>query len=109
VSRNSHFIAWLTHGYPLDIQAFFGPTDATRKSSLQFNDWLKATILEGNLQDLTSWESAPGSRMCHPREEHLLPLLVVAGAAVVSDKTQLVYDTTSDIAEHHVVSGYLFG
>ncbi len=27
------------------------------------------------------WEEAPSARECHPREEHLLPLHVIAGAA----------------------------
>jgi aromatic ring-opening dioxygenase catalytic subunit (LigB family) len=30
---------------------------------------------------LTAWETAPAAREAHPREEHLLPLHVAAGAA----------------------------
>lgn len=30
---------------------------------------------------LTKWKDFPGARYCHPREEHLLPLLVCAGLA----------------------------
>lgn len=30
---------------------------------------------------LVNWQSAPGARQSHPREDHLLPLMVVAGAA----------------------------
>lgn len=30
---------------------------------------------------LTAWHSAPAARRVHPREEHLLPLMVAAGAA----------------------------
>ena len=30
---------------------------------------------------LLDWEAAPGARLAHPREDHLLPLMVVAGAA----------------------------
>lgn len=30
---------------------------------------------------LLCWETAPAARLAHPREDHLLPLLVVAGAA----------------------------
>jgi aromatic ring-opening dioxygenase catalytic subunit (LigB family) len=30
---------------------------------------------------LVRWESAPGARQAHPKEDHLLPLMVVAGAA----------------------------
>jgi aromatic ring-opening dioxygenase catalytic subunit (LigB family) len=29
---------------------------------------------------LVEWEKAPQARACHPREEHLLPLHVIAGA-----------------------------
>ena len=34
-------------------------------------------------QALATWEQAPSARLCHPprAEEHLLPLMVVAGAA----------------------------
>ncbi|MES2900652.1 MAG: class III extradiol ring-cleavage dioxygenase [Pseudomonadota bacterium] len=32
-------------------------------------------------QLLVNWESAPGARLAHPREDHLIPLMVVAGAA----------------------------
>jgi len=32
-------------------------------------------------QILAQWEKFPGARSAHPREEHLMPLLVVAGAA----------------------------
>jgi aromatic ring-opening dioxygenase catalytic subunit (LigB family) len=30
---------------------------------------------------LVEWQSAPGARLAHPREDHLVPLMVVAGAA----------------------------
>jgi aromatic ring-opening dioxygenase catalytic subunit (LigB family) len=30
---------------------------------------------------LTRWEQAPAARAAHPREDHLIPLMVVAGAA----------------------------
>jgi aromatic ring-opening dioxygenase catalytic subunit (LigB family) len=30
---------------------------------------------------LTEWAKAPAARFAHPREEHLLPLMVCAGAA----------------------------
>jgi len=39
---------------------------------------------------LINWEKAPSARYCHPREEHLLPLLVCAGMA---DKpAKLIFD-----------------
>jgi aromatic ring-opening dioxygenase catalytic subunit (LigB family) len=36
---------------------------------------------ERRLRLLAGWEGGPSARACHPREEHLLPLHVVAGAA----------------------------
>jgi aromatic ring-opening dioxygenase catalytic subunit (LigB family) len=50
----------------------------------QFDAWLTdsleapAAVRE---QRLTDWESAPAARLSHPQEEHLLPLMVAAGAA----------------------------
>ncbi len=55
-----------------------------RSASAEFDDWLRKTIaLEPSARDaaLARWEEAPAARACHPREEHLLPLMVVAGAA----------------------------
>lgn len=49
-----------------------------------FDAWLQETAsLEPNARDqrLSEWTSAPSARGAHPREEHLLPLMVVAGAA----------------------------
>jgi aromatic ring-opening dioxygenase catalytic subunit (LigB family) len=51
----------------------FGPI------SEQFDAWLTDAARDGNLAD---WEQAPGARLCHPpgQEEHLLPLMIAAGA-----------------------------
>lgn len=49
-----------------------------------FDDWLcETTVLDAAARDarLREWASAPAARQAHPREEHLLPLMVVAGAA----------------------------
>ncbi len=49
-----------------------------------FDTWLAGVIpLAAPARDaaLTAWSQAPSARRCHPREEHLLPLMVVAGAA----------------------------
>ena len=44
------------------------------------------------LARLRDWASWPGARTCHPREEHLLPLLVCAGLAAGPGRT--VFDDT---------------
>ena len=41
-------------------------------------------------QRLAAWERAPGARVAHPREEHLLPLMVVVGAAE-QDQARRIY------------------
>ena len=58
----------------------FGPI------SDEFDRWLSAAVAAEPQQRLTAlrdWAQAPAARLCHPprAEEHLLPLLVVAGAA----------------------------
>jgi hypothetical protein len=64
---------------------------------MDFNKWLKSTILDddknGRLEKLQNWESAPGARASHPREEHLLPLLMVAAAGGEDAPATLIYDT----------------
>lgn len=51
-----------------------------------FDAWLTAAVEADPAERvalLKNWESAPHARLCHPprAEEHLLPLMVVAGAA----------------------------
>jgi aromatic ring-opening dioxygenase catalytic subunit (LigB family) len=53
--------------------------------SRQFDAWLGETLV-GSEPDtrrarLIAWEQAPAARLAHPREDHLLPLMVVLGAA----------------------------
>jgi len=61
----------------------FGPGAAA--PSMQFDTWLSAAVTAPSAQQrndaLTAWERAPAARASHPREEHLLPLMVAAGAA----------------------------
>lgn len=51
----------------------------------QFDDWLQETLLrvspEERLKRLANWSGAPSARDAHPREDHLLPLMVAVGAA----------------------------
>ena len=50
----------------------------------EFDAWLRETAALTRPEResrLARWTSAPGARASHPREEHLLPLMVLAGAA----------------------------
>jgi aromatic ring-opening dioxygenase catalytic subunit (LigB family) len=55
-----------------------------RPISETFDAWLReAVTAEPPERDrrLSTWADAPAARGAHPREEHLLPLMVIAGAA----------------------------
>jgi aromatic ring-opening dioxygenase catalytic subunit (LigB family) len=84
----------------------FGPGAA--RVSREFDAWLRdASTQPAAERDrrLTAWASAPGARQAHPREEHLVPLMVVAGAAG-ADVGKVAYaGTIMDVQ----VSGYQFG
>jgi aromatic ring-opening dioxygenase catalytic subunit (LigB family) len=75
-----------------NLRAFGDPR--ARPASEQFDAWLRATAAlpeaERN-QRLTEWAQAPAARVVHPREEHLLPLMVCAGAAG-ADRAAIGYD-----------------
>ncbi|MHB8723992.1 MAG: DODA-type extradiol aromatic ring-opening family dioxygenase [Casimicrobiaceae bacterium] len=56
---------------------------AAAPASYEFHDWLD-NALSGDWaergQRLAQWSSAPGGRASHPREEHLMPLMIASGA-----------------------------
>jgi aromatic ring-opening dioxygenase catalytic subunit (LigB family) len=65
-----------------DLKGFF--SGAGGDVSEAFDAWLRETgEMEPAARDqrLVNWEAAPSARQAHPREEHLLPMMVVAGAA----------------------------
>ncbi|MGV3625712.1 MAG: DODA-type extradiol aromatic ring-opening family dioxygenase [Archangium sp.] len=65
-----------------NLRAFFDPR--ARPVAETFDAWLReSATLPAAQRDarLAAWESAPMARAAHPREEHLIPLMVVAGAA----------------------------
>ncbi len=67
-----------------NLRALFGRDPSAIRASASFDEWLTDTIaLPAAERDarLVDWKSAPHAAMCHPREEHLIPLMVAAGAA----------------------------
>ena len=56
---------------------------ASLARSRRFDDWLAGSAEDPAIRDarLLDWEHAPEARYCHPHEDHLLPLLIAAGAA----------------------------
>jgi aromatic ring-opening dioxygenase catalytic subunit (LigB family) len=53
--------------------------------SEQFDEWLTQAVCSTDPAErnarLTRWTEAPAARFAHPRAEHLMPLMVAAGAA----------------------------
>tara|TARA_B110000977_G_scaffold195608_1_gene274374 strand:- start:3542 stop:4402 length:861 start_codon:yes stop_codon:yes gene_type:complete len=93
-----------------DMGSFFYNNENAKEKAKRFDDWLNDTCgLNGDVscrdEKLKRWHDAPCATFCHPREEHLMPLMVVAGAAS-GEKGQNVYqDQLNGLA----VSGYAFG
>lgn len=100
----------LGSGYSFhNMDAFFHPSEKSYLASRNFNNWLKDTILHSPdpLSKLRKWEEAPGARVCHPREEHLLPLFMTAASADPEAQPKVIYEVEAGNGQH-AVSSYLF-
>lgn len=89
-----------------DLRGFGDPKSVA--ISRAFDGWLReAATAEPDARDtaLTHWTKAPMARAAHPREEHLIPLMVTAGAAGV-DQGRLAFSGTMLDA---LLSAYRFG
>ena len=82
-----------------------------RFASHAFDDWLQFTLLTLTPSERTAavvnWAGAPYARMAHPREEHLLPLMVALGAAE-SEQAACVYHE-DEFFGSLAVSSFRFG
>ena len=77
-----------------NMRGFGNPTAAPMSEA--FDAWLRETAgLPAAARDerLIQWSHAPAARLVHPREEHLLPMMVIAGAAGV-DRGKVAYNGT---------------
>jgi aromatic ring-opening dioxygenase catalytic subunit (LigB family) len=87
----------------------FGP--GGRLASHAFDDWLQFTLLtlppSERTAALLNWGSAPYARMAHPREDHLLPLMVALGAAE-NEEAACVYHE-DEFFGNLAVSSFRFG
>jgi aromatic ring-opening dioxygenase catalytic subunit (LigB family) len=83
--------------------------DGEAKTSQTFDHWLTKAIVETDESTrndlLCQWSQAPGARMCHPREDHLIPLMVAAGAAGTDTGARVFHDSIAGKA----FSGFSFG
>ncbi len=81
-------------------------TGSAREPAERFDAWLGEVVARAPAdrdRALVRWEDAPAARVVHPREEHLLPLMVVAGAAGDDRGTVAWSDTfmNTRISAHH--------
>ena len=87
----------------------FGP--AARAPSHEFDAWLYRTLCETQPEErahrLMEWAQAPSARRAHPREDHLIPLIVAAGAADGEPAARIYHE--DDFFGAIAVSSYRFG
>jgi aromatic ring-opening dioxygenase catalytic subunit (LigB family) len=89
------------------------PTPQSIGYSKEFDEYLQSMLIgditETKLNKLVTWkEDAPHANECHPREEHLIPLFVVAAAAGDECVGELIDVAEGKRAGEHVVSNYRF-
>jgi aromatic ring-opening dioxygenase catalytic subunit (LigB family) len=79
------------------------------RAAAEFDSWLTEAVTEPDSvlreSKLAAWHQAPGARAAHPRPEHLIPLMVAAGAAG-ADVARRSY---SEPLLGKPVSGFQFG
>jgi aromatic ring-opening dioxygenase catalytic subunit (LigB family) len=77
--------------------------------SREFDAWLTEAVTHGTGQErddqLLRWASAPAARLAHPREDHLIPLMVTVGAAREERGVKVYSDQMFGLE----VSGFQFG
>lgn len=78
-----------------------------RHVSHDFDAWLQE-VVAGDRDRLKGWAGAPNARECHPREEHLIPLMVVAGASG-NDAVRMTYHEDSLGPTGVAISAFQFG
>lgn len=91
-----------------NMQRFRSKASEADPDSQRFGTWLAETVslpASEREQRLIAWAQAPGGRSSHPREEHLLPLHVVAGAAGQDPGRQVFQDQVLG----SVQSAFMFG
>jgi aromatic ring-opening dioxygenase catalytic subunit (LigB family) len=78
--------------------------------SAAFDAWLQQTLLQSNpverVARLAHWADAPAARLAHPREDHLIPLMVALGAAE-NETAECVYHEVGGFTG--TVSSFRFG
>ncbi|MGE5243509.1 MAG: DODA-type extradiol aromatic ring-opening family dioxygenase [Betaproteobacteria bacterium] len=91
-----------------NLRELFVDRPESNQPSEAFDAWLNAAVAAEpgeRAARLADWRAAPGARASHPTPEHLLPLMVAAGAAG-EDAGRSTY---SDRLMGKALSGFQFG
>jgi aromatic ring-opening dioxygenase catalytic subunit (LigB family) len=84
---------------------------AAIEPSRRFDDWLQQALLKSSTSErrerVASWLLAPDARIAHPREDHLIPLMVALGAAD-EEPASLIYHQ-DDFLGGWALSSFRFG
>ena len=90
-----------------NLRAFGGAQAG--QASRTFDAWLTEAVCAKTAEErnakLIRWSEAPAARLAHPQEDHLIPLMVAAGAA----GNDLGIKTYSDQFKELKISGFQFG
>ncbi len=83
--------------------------DGDAAASAEFDSWLNEAVTQPDSDArnaaLQHWAEAPRARECQPREDHLIPLMVVAGAGLADVGRRVFHDTIGGKR----ISGFAFG
>ena len=89
-----------------NLRAYFRPD--TLEASRAFNAWLTDAVESPAPERdarIAEWQEAPYARFSHPREEHLVPLFVAAGAGGDAPGKRIFHDEPMGAA----ITAYRFG
>jgi aromatic ring-opening dioxygenase catalytic subunit (LigB family) len=85
----------------------FGRSESMQVS-MEFENYLNEAVTNpdpnARLEQLRQWEKSPAARLAHPYEDHLMPLMVVAGAAGNSMGERIILDSVMNV----VMASYRF-
>ena len=80
-----------------NLRDFFSDSPRAVADAVAFDQWLVQAVTQPHghqrRHSLNHWAAAPGARGAHPREEHLLPLMVIAGSGYEGYSEHIYSDT----------------
>ena len=102
-------VAIVGSGFSYHNLRLMGPAGAA--PSAEFDAWLTDAVVATDpttrTERLRHWDQAPSARVCHPAEDHLIPLMVAVGAAEDEPGTRVYHQ--DDFFGSITASSFRFG